>query len=88
LHEKMDMPFVSTNCSKGDRIPLRNGSTALFQHEVDVRGKDDAARLRRTHAMGQQGRNMMSFMPIVAHAGDNNTREKAEASFEESDPRD
>jgi len=27
-------------------------------------------------------------MPIVAHASDNNTAAKAEASFEESDPRD
>jgi len=38
--------------------------------------------------MVKQGRNIVSFMSIVAHARDNNTREKAEASFEESDPRD
>jgi hypothetical protein len=34
------------------------------------------------------GRDVVPFMPIVAHASDNNTAEKAEASFEESDPRD
>jgi hypothetical protein len=28
------------------------------------------------------------FMSIVAHASDHNTTAKAEASFEESDPRD
>ena len=57
-------------------------------HTCAVRVKDDSAILRRTHDMVQQGRNIVSFMPIVAHAGDNNTWEKAEASFEESDPRD
>jgi hypothetical protein len=38
--------------------------------------------------MVNQGRDVVPFMPIVAHASDNNTAEKAEASFEESDPRD
>ncbi|HZM24903.1 MAG TPA: hypothetical protein VFC02_24340, partial [Anaerolineales bacterium] len=44
--------------------------------------------LRRTHNMVNQGRDVVPFMPIVAHASDNNTAAKAEASFEESDPRD
>jgi hypothetical protein len=30
----------------------------------------------------------VGFMSIVAHASDNNTTAQAEASFEESDPRD
>ena len=34
------------------------------------------------------GRDVVPFMPIVAHASDHNTAEKTEASFEESDPRD
>jgi hypothetical protein len=38
--------------------------------------------------MVNQDRDIMPFMPIVAHSSDNNTPEKAEASFEESDPRD
>jgi len=38
--------------------------------------------------MVNQGRDVVPFMPIVAHASDNNTAAKAEASFEESDPRD
>jgi hypothetical protein len=38
--------------------------------------------------MVQQRCTMMSFVSLVAHASDKNTREKAEASFEESDPRD
>src|SRR2546428_3898054 len=38
--------------------------------------------------MVHQDRDVMPFMPIVAHGSDNNTPEKAEASFEESDPRD
>jgi hypothetical protein len=38
--------------------------------------------------MVNQDRDVMPFMPIVAHSSDNNTPAKAEASFEESDPRD
>jgi len=88
LHEKLDMLLIGPNFSKGDFIPLGDVSTDLFQHRVDFCGKDDAAILRRTHDVGKQGRDVVPFMPIVAHARDNNTREKAEASFEESDPRD
>jgi hypothetical protein len=88
LYEKMDMIVVGTNFSQDDRIPFRDVSADLFQHSVDFRVKDNAAILRRTHDMVKQGRNIVSFMSIVAHTSDNNTREKAEASFEESDPRD
>ena len=49
---------------------------------------DDPAILRRTHDVVKQGRDVVPFMPIVAHASDHNTTAKAEASFEESDPRD
>jgi hypothetical protein len=35
-----------------------------------------------------QGRDVVPFLPIVAHASDHNTAAKAEASFEEADPRD
>ena len=87
-HEKMAMSVVGTNVSKGELRPLRDVSADLFQHPVDFRVKENAARLRQTHDMVKQGRNLVSFMSIVAQGSDHNTREKAEASFEESDPRD
>ena len=88
LHQKMDMILVGTNFSKGYCIPFSDVSADVFQHGVDFRVKDDPSILRRTHDMVNQGRDVVPFMPIVAHTSDNNTAEKSEASFEESDPRD
>ena len=82
------MVFVRANLSKDDVIPCGNVSTDLCEHDIDFRVKDDPAILRRAHDMGKQGRDVVSFMPIVAHTRDHNTPAKAEASFEESDPRD
>ena len=88
LHQNMDMIFVGTNFSKGYCIPLGDVSADVFEHGVDFCVKDDPSILRRTHDRVNQGRDVVPFMPIVTHASDNNTAEKAEASFEESDPRD
>ena len=88
LHQKMDMIFVGTDFSKGYFLSFSDVQVDIFQHGVDFRVKDDPSILRRTHDMVHQGRDMVPFMPIVAHTSDNNTAAKAEASFEESDPRD
>ena len=88
LHQKMDMIFISANLQKGDVIPWGNGQTDVSEYGVDFWIKDDPAILRRTHDMVKQGRDVVPFMPIVAHASDHNTTAKAEASFEEADPRD
>jgi hypothetical protein len=66
----------------------RQGFRIASKYGVDFWIKDDPAILRRTHDVVKQGRDVMPFMPIVAHASDHNTAAKAEASFEESDPRD
>jgi hypothetical protein len=84
----MDMLGVGAHGETGERRPFRDVSAALVQPHIDFRVKDNAAILRRTHDRGKQGRNMVSFMSLVAQARDNNPREKADASFEESDPRD
>jgi len=88
LHQHMAMSFVGTNLSNGHLLPFGDVSADVFVHCVHFRVDDDASILRRTHARGHQDRDVRPFMPIVAHSSDNNTPEKAEASFEESDPRD
>jgi hypothetical protein len=80
--------LVGTDFSKGYCIPFRDVSADVFEPGVDFCVKDDPSILRRTHEMVNQGRDVVPFMPIVAHASDHNTAAKAEASFEESDPRD
>jgi hypothetical protein len=84
----MDRILVGTNFSKGYFIPFGDVSADVFEHGVNFYVKDTPAILRRTHDMVNQGRDVVPFMPIVTHASDNNTAEKAEARFEESDPRD
>ena len=88
LHQKMDRTFLRANLPKGYGIPLGDVEAAVSEYGGDFCVKDDPAILRRPHAMGQQGRDVVPFMPIVAHASDHNTAAKAEASFEEADPRD
>jgi hypothetical protein len=82
----MDRILVGTDFSKGYCIPFRDVSADVFEPGVDFCVKDDPSILRRTHEMVNQGRDVVPFMPIVAHASDHNTAAKAEASFEESDP--
>ena len=84
----MDRTFLRANLPKGYGIPLGDVEAAVSEYGGDFCVKDDPAILRRPHAMGQQGRDVVPFMPIVAHASDHNTTAKAEASFEEADPRD
>ena len=88
LHQQMDRSFVGANLSKDSLIPLSDVSADVLEHDVDFCVKDDPSILRWTHNMGKQGRNVVPCMPIVAHASDHITTAKAEASFEESDPRD
>jgi len=88
LHQQMDRIFVGANLSKDSLIPLSDVSADVLEHDVDFCVKDDPSILRWTHNMVKQGRNVVPFMPIVAHASDHITTAKAEASFEESDPRD
>src|SRR6266849_1060338 len=88
LHQKMDLIFVGTNLSKGYCIPFGDVEADVFAHGVDFCVKDDPSIRRRTHDRVNQGRDVVPFMPRVAHASDNNTAEKAEASLEESDPKD
>ena len=88
LQQKMDMIFVGANLSKDYLIPLSDVSADVLKHEVDFCVKDDPSILRWTHNMVKQGRNVVPFMPIVAHASDHITTTKAEASFEKSDLRD
>jgi hypothetical protein len=88
LHQKMDMIFLRANLQKGYVIPLGDVSADVSEYGVDFWIKDDPAILRRTHDMVKQGRDVVPFMPIGAHASDHTTTAKAEASFEESDPRD
>ena len=88
LHQKVDMIFVGTDLSKGDFLPLGDVSTDVFEHGVDCGVKADPSILGRAYDRGKQGRDVVPFMSIVAHASDHNTAAKAEASFEESDPRD
>ena len=84
----MDMIFVGPTLEQGNLIPFGDVSADVFAHRVHFHVKDDPSILRRTHDMVHQDRDVMPFMSIVAHSSDNNTPEKAEASFEESDPRD
>jgi hypothetical protein len=87
LHQKMARIFVGANLSKDHLIPLSDVEADVLEHDVDCCVKDDPSILRWTHNRGKQGRNVVPFMPIVAHASDHITTAKAEASFEESDPR-
>ena len=86
LHKKMDMIFVGANLSKGDRIAFGSVQADFFAHRIDLRVKDDPSILGRTHDVVDQCRDLVPLMTIVAHKNDNNISEKAEASFEESDP--
>ena len=86
LHTKMDMIFVCANRSKGDLIAFGDVQADVFAHRVDLRVKDDTSILGRTHDGGDQCRDIVPLMTIVAHKSDNTISEKAAASFEESDP--
>jgi hypothetical protein len=86
LHKKMDMIFVGANLQKGQLIPLSDVQANVFEHRVNLRVKDDSSILGRTHDVVEQCGNIMSFMTIVTHKSDYTISEKAEASFEESDP--
>jgi hypothetical protein len=85
LHKK-DMLFVGANLQKGPLIPLSDVQAKFFEPRVNLRVKDDSSILGRTHDVVEQCGNIMSFMTIVTHKSDNPLSEKAEASFEESDP--
>src|SRR6266566_1540990 len=82
----MHMIFVCANLSKGDRIAFGDVQADVFEHRVDLRVKDDTSILSRTHDVVDQCRDIVPLMTIVAHKSDNTISEKAEASFEESDP--
>ena len=86
LHKQMAMLFVGANLQKGQRIPLSAVQANVFEHRVNLRVKDDSSILGRTHDVVEPCGNIMSFMTIVTHKSDNTISEKAEASFEESDP--
>ena len=80
------MIFVCANLSKGDLIAFGDVQADVFAHRVDLRVKDDTSILGRTHDVVDQCRDIVPLMTIVAHNSDNTISEKAEASFEESDP--
>jgi hypothetical protein len=82
----MHMIFVCANLSKGDLIAFGDVQADVFAHRVDLRVTDDTSILGRTHDVGDQCRDIVPLMTIVAHNSDNTISEKAEASFEESDP--
>jgi hypothetical protein len=82
----MSMIFVGANLSKGDLIAFGDVQADVFEYHVDLRVKDDTSLLGRTHDVGDQGRDIVPLLTIVAHTSDNTISEKAEASFEESDP--
>jgi hypothetical protein len=84
----MDRILVGAHCSKDYGIPWSDVKANGLQSGVDFGVKNDSSILRRTHAMVNQGRDVVPFLSIVAHASDHNTTAKAEASCEESEPRD
>jgi hypothetical protein len=86
LHKKMNMIFVCADLSKGNLIAFGDVQADFFEYRVDLRVKNDPSILGRTHDVVDHCRNIMPFMTIIAHKSDNNISEKAEASFEESDP--
>ena len=86
LDQEMPMIFVCANLSKGDLIAFGDVQADVFAHRVDLRVKDDTSILGRTHDVVDQCRDIVPLMTIVAHNSDNTISEKAEASFEESDP--
>jgi len=86
LHQKMDMILVGTNLSKGHLIPLSHIQAYFFEYRVNLRVKDDPSILGRTHDVVEHWGDIMPLMTIVTHKRDNTISEKAEASFEESDP--
>src|SRR6266581_4635463 len=86
LDQEMHMIFVCANLSKGDLIAFGDVQADVFEHRVDLRVKDDTSILGRTHDVVDQCRDIVPLMTIVAHNSDNTISEKAEASFEESDP--
>jgi hypothetical protein len=88
LHQKMDGIFVRTHFEKSHVVPLGDVSADVAEDGVACRVNDDPTICCGTDNRVHQGRNVVSFMSIVAHSSDDNTPGKAEASFEESDPRD
>ena len=88
LPQKVDVIFVGAHLSKDDCIPLGDVSAEVSAYGVDFRVKEHPAILRWTHDMVKQRRDMVPFMPRVAPPSDHTTAAKAEASCEESDPRD
>ena len=88
LNEKVHVVFIRADLQENNRIPFGDVQTDLFEYCIDFRTKHNPAILGRTDDMVDQDGNVVPLMTIVTHASDGNISEEAEASFEESDPRD
>src|SRR5712691_1586110 len=86
LHKKMDRLFGGANLSKDDLLALGSVQADGGEPRVALHVTDDTSILGRTHDVGDQSRDLVPLMTIVAHKSDYHISEKAAASFEESDP--